>query len=186
MPDLAPDGRAKYDWAAHAKFLTHHPGEWYLIEADVASSLITYIRKGRQPDLAPLHGRLDVRMRASYLTGTTRRGQMWAKFDPTSRIPSRRMKPPAVQRNAPLTDAEVREVRGRVKDGESLTQIADRYKISVSYVSALARGRWREKAGGPLLGTHYTTPGHPDLDQLDPAFDTDLDLDTTSPDTSEE
>lgn len=155
MPELAPDGRAKYDWAGHAKMLQRKPGEWHLIEPDIASSLITYIRKGRQPDLAPLHGRLDVRMRASYLDGTTRRGQMWAKFDPKSRIPSRRMARPTTQREVPITDEEVREVRGRVKDGESLTRIAEQYKISVSYVSALARGRWREKAGGPIQGTDY-------------------------------
>lgn len=155
MPELAPDGRAKYDWAGHAQFLLRHPGEWHMIEEDIASSLITYIRKGRQADLAPLHGKLDVRMRASYLTGTVRRGQMWAKFDPESRIPSRRSARPTTQRGVPISDEEVREVRERVRDGQPLPAIADRYKISTSYVSALARGRWREQAGGPIRGTDY-------------------------------
>src|ERR1043165_4437725 len=127
MPELAPDGRAKHDWAGHAKFLLRHPGEWHMIEEDIASSLITYVRNGRQLDLPPLQGLLDVRMRGSYLAGTLRRGQMWAKFDPESRIPSRRMARPTTQRKVPITDEEVREVRQRVKDGETLTQVAERY-----------------------------------------------------------
>lgn len=51
-----------------------------------------------------------------------------------------------------LTDEQVVELRQRSAAGETNDVLAEEFHVSVTHVSALATGRRRRGAGGPLRG----------------------------------
>jgi len=64
-----------------------------------------------------------------------------------------------------LTDDEVRRIRERRADGESLTGIAHDFGIAFQTVSKIAKGRTRVEAGGPITGTDGRTDGWRSLER---------------------
>lgn len=150
MPDLPPITRPEttYDWTGHHRLLTTHPDEWHLLEQRIPSAWSSLIRSGKQPELAPLLGHLDVRMRATTLDGKTRVGQLWARYTPAVKVTPKRN---AQRRTyAEFTDDQVRTIRERRAAGVSAADLAAEYGASTSYIRALVRGDYRSAAGGPL------------------------------------
>lgn len=49
-----------------------------------------------------------------------------------------------------LSNVQVREMRELRQSGMLLKELAERFGINKSYVSAIVRGIWRKKAGGPI------------------------------------
>jgi len=53
-----------------------------------------------------------------------------------------------------LTDEEIRDLREEA-NGMPYKKLAEKYGISMSYVSLLVCGKRREEAGGPISGPRY-------------------------------
>lgn len=154
QPISATTGRPTvYDWDAHQRALRAHPGQWMMLEPHASSGIASYIRSGRQPDLAPLLGHLDVRMRATMWQGATRYGQLWARWSPGEDIPAKRNQRP--DGRADLDDPTVARIREAAASGDRFADIARTFEVSPSHVSCLVRGVYRKHAPGPIRGIDY-------------------------------